>query len=136
MKYLIALVILLSINFIASTANAAPFNGHFFVYHRSDCDEGKVRIYGDGGRMAGTTCAAWNGLTKFEAQIVHSERDHNYTLDELICMKSQLNTQQFNTTYTISDNELRGCRLDVLINSPGFQELRKKKVRGNELRDD
>jgi hypothetical protein len=134
MKYLIALVILLSINFIASTANAAPHNGHFFIYHRSDCGEGEVRIYNDGGRGPGGPCGAWT-FTKFEAQVVHSERDHNFTLGELDCMKSQLNTQQFNTTYTISDNELRGCGLDVLINSPGFQELRKKKVRGNELRD-
>jgi hypothetical protein len=54
----------------------------------------------------------------------------------LACIYNQFSFQLFYTTYKISDDELRGCGLDVLINSSGFQELRKKLVRGNELRDE
>jgi len=134
MKYLMALVILLSINFIANTASAAENNGHGLVYHRSDCGENNVRMYGNGGRWDGSACGAWL-FTKFHTQVVHST-DYNFNVDQLACIYNQFSFQLFYTTYTISDDELRGCGLDVLINSPGFQELRKKKVRGNELRDE
>ena len=133
MKYIMALVVLLSLAFTANTAVAAPNNGHGLVYHHSDCGEDYVRVYGDGGRMAGSICGTWL-FTKFHTQVVHST-DYNFNVDQLACIYNQFSFQPYLTTYKISDDELRGCGLEVLINSAGFQELRKKKVRNNRLED-
>jgi len=75
MKYLMALVILLSINFTTSTAFAADNNGHGLVYHRSDCSPGWVRVYGDGGRWDGSVCGQW--LSEFAMQVIPSRYETN-----------------------------------------------------------
>jgi hypothetical protein len=131
MKYLMALVILLSINFIANTASAADNNGHGLVYHRSDCSPGYVRVYGDGGRMDGTACGQW--LSEFAMEVIHTT-DYNFNVDQLVCLDKQFSPQIFFSNYHISDDELRNCSLEVLIN-PEFKKLFNKKVRFDRLSD-
>jgi len=131
MKYLMALVILLSINFIANTASAADNNGHGLVYHRSDCSPGYVRVYGDGGRMDGTACGQW--LSEFAMEVIHTT-DYNFNVDQLVCLDKQFSPQIFFSSYHISDDELRNCSLEVLIN-PEFKKLFNKKVRFDRLSD-
>ena len=131
MKYIMALVILLSLEFTANTALAADNNGHGFVYHRSDCSPGWVRVYGDGGRWDGSACGQW--LSEFAMQVIHTT-DYNFNVDELTCLDKQFSTQLFWSDYKISDDELRNCGLDVLIN-PEFKKLFKMKVRFNRLSD-
>jgi len=131
MKYLMALVILLSITFIANTASAADNNGHGLVYHRSDCSPGYVRVYGDGGRMDGTACGQW--LSEFAMEVIHTT-DYNFNVDQLVCLDKQFSPQIFFSNYHISDDELRNCSLEVLIN-PEFKKLFNKKVRFDRLSD-
>ena len=135
MKYLMALVILLSINFTTSTAFAAPRNGDGLVYHRSDCGDKNVRMYGEGGDsiVGGSMCGEWL-FSKFLVQLVHST-DYNFNTDQLNCMQRQFTTQKWDTFYTISDAELNGCDLLFLLNSEGFRELSKKKVQNSYLYD-
>ena len=133
MKYIMALVILLSLEFTTNTALAADNNGHGFVYHRSDCSPGYVRVYGDGGRGDGNFFGCGQFLSEFAIEVIHTT-DYNFNVDELTCLDKQFSTQLFWSDYKISDDELRNCGLDVLIN-PEFKKLFKMKVRFNRLSD-
>lgn len=125
------LLSILSINFITNTALAAPNNGYGFVYHRSDCSPGEVNIYGNGGRWGGLGCGKW--LSEFAMEVIHTT-DYNFNVDQLTCLGNQFSFQYYWTNYKISDDELRGCDLEVLIN-PEFKKLFNKKVRAGYLSD-
>lgn len=133
MKYIMALVILLSLEFTANTALAADNNGHGFVYHRSDCSPGYVRVYGDGGRGDGNFFGCGQFLSEFAMEVIHTT-DYNFNVDQLTCLGTQFSFQNYWANYHISDDELRNCNLEVLIN-PEFKKLFNKKVRFNRLSD-
>ena len=133
MKYIMALVILLSLEFTADTALAADNNGHGFVYHRSDCSPGYVRVYGDGGRGDGNFFGCGQFLSEFAMEVIHTT-DYNFNVDQLTCLGTQFSFQNYWANYHISDDELRNCDLEVLIN-PEFKKLFNKKVRFNRLSD-
>ena len=133
MKYIMALVILLSLEFTANTALAADNNGHGFVYHRSDCSPGYVRVYGDGGRGDGNFFGCGQFLSEFAIEVIHTT-DYNFNVDQLTCLGTQFSFQNYWANYHISDDELRNCNLEVLIN-PEFKKLFNKKVRFNRLSD-
>ena len=133
MKYIMALVILLSLEFTADTALAADNNGHGFVYHRSDCSPGYVRVYGDGGRGDGNFFGCGQFLSEFAMEVIHTT-DYNFNVDQLTCLGTQFSFQNYWANYHISDDELRNCNLEVLIN-PEFKKLFNKKVRFNRLSD-
>lgn len=133
MKYIMALVILLSLEFTTNTALAADNNGHGFVYHRSDCSPGYVRVYGDGGRGDGNFFGCGQFLSEFAIEVIHTT-DYNFNVDQLTCLGTQFSFQNYWANYHISDDELRGCDLEVLIN-PEFKKLFNKKVRFNRLSD-
>ena len=133
MKYIMALVILLSLEFTANTALAADNNGHGFVYHRSDCSPGYVRVYGDGGRGDGNFFGCGQFLSEFAIEVIHTT-DYNFNVDQLTCLGTQFSFQNYWANYHISDDELRNCDLEVLIN-PEFKKLFNKKVRFNRLSD-
>jgi hypothetical protein len=133
MKYIMALVILLSLEFTANTALAADNNGHGFVYHRSDCSPGYVRVYGDGGRGDGNFFGCGQFLSEFAMEVIHTT-DYNFNVDQLTCLGTQFSFQNYWANYHISDDELRNCDLEVLIN-PEFKKLFNKKVRFNRLSD-
>jgi hypothetical protein len=128
-----ALVILLSLEFTANTALAADNNGHGFVYHRSDCSPGYVRVYGDGGRGDGNFFGCGQFLSEFAMEVIHTT-DYNFNVDQLTCLGTQFSFQNYWANYHISDDELRNCDLEVLIN-PEFKKLFNKKVRFNRLSD-
>ena len=133
MKYIMALVILLSLEFTANTALAADNNGHGVVYHRSDCSPGYVRVYGDGGRGDGNFFGCGQFLSEFAMEVIHTT-DYNFNVDQLTCLGTQFSFQNYWANYHISDDELRNCNLEVLIN-PEFKKLFNKKVRFNRLSD-
>ncbi len=133
MKYIMVLVILLSLEFTANTALAADNNGHGFVYHRSDCSPGYVRVYGDGGRGDGNFFGCGQFLSEFAIEVIHTT-DYNFNVDQLTCLGTQFSFQNYWANYHISDDELRNCNLEVLIN-PEFKKLFNKKVRFNRLSD-
>ena len=133
MKYIMALVILLSLEFTADTALAADNNGHGFVYHRSDCSPGYVRVYGDGGRGDGNFFGCGQFLSEFAMEVIHTT-DYNFNVDQLTCLGTQFSFQNYWANYHISDDELKNCDLEVLIN-PEFKKLFNKKVRFNRLSD-
>ena len=135
MKYIMALVILLSLAFTANTTVASPRNGDGLVYHRSDCGDKNVRMYGDGGNsiVGGSMCGEWLA-TKFLVQLVHST-DYNFNVPQLNCMRKQFDTQSFHAFYKISDAELNECDLSFLRGSAGFQALSNLKVYNGSLYD-
>ena len=112
MKYIMALVILLSLEFTANTALAADNNGHGFVYHRSDCSPGYVRVYGDGGRGDGNFFGCGQFLSEFAMEVIHTT-DYNFNVDQLTCLGTQFSFQNYWANYHISDDELRNCNLEV-----------------------
>ena len=127
------LLSIFSINFITNTTSAADNNGHGFVYHRSDCSPGYVRVYGDGGRGDGNFFGCGQFLSEFAMEVIHTT-DYNFNVDQLTCLGTQFSFQNYWANYHISDDELRNCDLEVLIN-PEFKKLFNKKVRFNRLSD-
>ena len=76
-------------NSTPTTENFAAKNGDGFVYHRSDCSSGLVKMYGNGGDWVNKECGRW--LDPDFIKIVHERGfkggeagDHNWTHDELI----------------------------------------------------
>jgi hypothetical protein len=75
-------------NSTPTTENFAAKNGQCIVFHKSDCSEGKVRWYNNGGNAKPSDCGYW--LPDKMLHIVRDRNfqggapgDHNWTFDEL-----------------------------------------------------
>ena len=64
----------------------ADKNGDGFVYHRSDCSPGYVRMYGAGGDWPGSTCETW-GLNDKALQFIHDHPEQNWPVEEIWAME-------------------------------------------------
>ncbi len=64
----------------------ADKNGDGFVYHRSDCSPGYVRMYGAGGDWSGSTCETW-GLNDRALQYIHDHPEINHRVEDIWAME-------------------------------------------------
>jgi hypothetical protein len=64
----------------------ADKNGDGFVYHRSDCSPGYVRMYGAGGDWDGSTCETW-GLNDRALQYIHDHPEINHRVEDIWAME-------------------------------------------------
>jgi hypothetical protein len=64
----------------------ADKNGDGFVYHRSDCSPGYVRMYGAGGDWSGSTCETW-GLNDKALQYIHDHPEINHKVEDIWAME-------------------------------------------------
>jgi hypothetical protein len=64
----------------------AERNGWGIVYHRSDCGDDYVRMYGLGGDAPGSCCDTW-GLTSHAIRYVHEHPEKNHTLEDLLALE-------------------------------------------------
>jgi hypothetical protein len=75
-------------NSTPTTEDFAAKNGNCIVFHKSDCSEGRVRWYNNGGNARASECGYW--LPDKMSDLVHGKSfqglaigDHNWTFDEL-----------------------------------------------------
>jgi hypothetical protein len=63
----------------------ADKNGDGIVYHRSDCGEGNVRFYYEGGDswIGGSACGTW-GLTDKARQYIHDHPEINHRIEDVV----------------------------------------------------
>ena len=66
----------------------AERNGDGMVYHRSDCGEGNVRYYLEGGDsiLGGSACAPW-GLTDEALKFIHDHPEINHRAEDIWAME-------------------------------------------------
>ena len=66
----------------------AERNGDGVVYHRSDCSEGNVRYYYEGGDsiLGGSACAPW-GLTDEALKYIHDHPEINHRIEDILAME-------------------------------------------------
>jgi len=66
----------------------AERNGDGIVYHRSDCSEGNVRYYYEGGDsiLGGSACAPW-GLTDEALKYIHDHPEINHRIEDILAME-------------------------------------------------
>jgi hypothetical protein len=61
----------------------ADKNGDGIVYHRSDCGEDNVRMYGAGGDLPGSMCGTW-GLSPQAIKYIHDHPEKNHRFEDVI----------------------------------------------------
>lgn len=60
----------------------ADKNGDGLVYHRSDCSEGYVRMYGNGGDFDGSICGTW-ALSDRAIAYIHAHPEINHRIEDV-----------------------------------------------------
>ena len=61
----------------------AAKNGDGIVFHRSDCSEGKVRLYPNGGDGNCSVCDTW-GLTNKAIKYIHVHPEINHKSEDVM----------------------------------------------------
>ena len=64
----------------------ADKNGDGIVYHRSDCGDDYVRMYGGGGDCSGSACGTW-GLTSEAIKYIHDHPEVNHRAEDIWAME-------------------------------------------------
>jgi hypothetical protein len=64
----------------------AEKNGDGIVYHRSDCGDANVRMYGGGGDCSGSICAPW-GLSSEAIKYIHDHPEKNHRAEDIWAME-------------------------------------------------
>lgn len=109
----------------------ADKNGGGFVYHRSDCGSGYVRLYGGGGGegWTGSACGTW-ALEDWQIDIIH-KYDWNFKLEDLQQLKTYRDGDLFGKgklspeEFQLAVNRRAGCHTDVygnLLNDDGSRQ--------------
>lgn len=60
----------------------ADKNGGGLVYHRSDCGDGYVRMYGNGGDFDGSVCGTW-ALSDRAIAYIHAHPEINHRIEDV-----------------------------------------------------
>jgi hypothetical protein len=73
-------------NSTPTTENFAGQNGYGIVYHKSNCSEGYVRWYFNGGNAPGSTCGKW--IPDSKINMIHRGGDYNWRAFEDLALES------------------------------------------------